>query len=194
MGIPQVPEQVRRAPTLALRAVFAGIGRILMSADRPEAGSTQEAGSAAAEGAVAGRTAAESAAGSGLDQRQRAPRWHQGPGARAPAQPNSRWRSLDQTGNVRLLSASDDDDGDSPPAGNVDAGPMAAGPVPAAASMPVLPLAGYDSLSLASIRARLRGLDVSQLKVLLDYEATNAERPEVLGMFERRIEKLESGG
>jgi hypothetical protein len=57
-----------------------------------------------------------------------------------------------------------------------------------------LPLASYDSLSLASVRARLRGLDVGQLRILLDYEAMNAERPEVLGMFERRIAKLESGG
>jgi hypothetical protein len=58
---------------------------------------------------------------------------------------------------------------------------------------PVLPLPGYDDLSLASIRARLRGLTVAQLRVLLEYEARNAERPEILGMFERRIEKLETG-
>ena len=57
-----------------------------------------------------------------------------------------------------------------------------------------LPLPNYDELSLASIRARLRGLDVSQLRVLLDHEAANAERAEVLRMFERRIEKLEAGG
>ena len=43
MGIPQVPEQVRRAPILALRAVFAGIGRILLSADRAGAGSAEQA-------------------------------------------------------------------------------------------------------------------------------------------------------
>jgi hypothetical protein len=36
-------------------------------------------------------------------------------------------------------------------------------------------------------------LDVGQLRVLLDYEAANAERAEFLGMFERRIEKLEAG-
>jgi hypothetical protein len=105
MGIPQVPEHVRRAPALALRAVFAGIGRILLSADRPEA----------------------------------------------------------------LVPTP-----------------------PAQAGAPSLPLDNYDSLSLASIRARLRSLDSGQLKVLLDYEAVNAERPEVLGMLERRIEKLGS--
>jgi hypothetical protein len=56
-----------------------------------------------------------------------------------------------------------------------------------------LPLANYDDLTVASIRARLRGLDVSQLRVLVEYESKNAERPEVLGMFERRISKLEAG-
>jgi hypothetical protein len=30
--------------------------------------------------------------------------------------------------------------------------------------------------------------------MLLDYERANAERPDVLGMFERRISKLETGG
>jgi hypothetical protein len=30
--------------------------------------------------------------------------------------------------------------------------------------------------------------------VLVAYEVTHAERPDVLGMLERRIEKLETGG
>jgi hypothetical protein len=176
MGIPQVPEHVRRAPTMALRAVFAGIGRILMSADRT-----------ASAGPLQPPTS------DNLEQEQReqqelAARPHERSSTAPPAPPSSRWRSLDQTGNVRLLSAADVADDDLPP--------PAAGPVIAdrSASEPALPLANYESLSLASIRARLRGLDVPQLKVLLDYEARNAERPEVLGMFERRIEKLESGG
>jgi hypothetical protein len=167
MGIPQVPEQVRRAPTLALRAVFAGVGRILMSADRPETAiATPDRGT---EGDIDHRQP---------DQRR------QRSVSSPPAEPSSRWRSLDQTGNVRLLSAEDLDDDDFRPA----AAPAGIADATAA----TLPLAGYDSLSLASIRARLRGLDVVQLRVLLDYEATNAERPEVLGMFERRIAKLES--
>jgi hypothetical protein len=70
-------------------------------------------------------------------------------------------------------------------------------PPPPAAAKPLapeaaLPLPRYDDLPLASIRARLRGLSVSQLRILAEYEARNAERPEVLGMFERRIEKLEA--
>ena len=170
MSIPQVPEQARRAPILALRAVFAGIGRILLSADRAGAGS------AGAEPAGAQPAGAQAAAAA-LDQQRQAA---------------ERRRSLDHTGNVRLLPAAEK-------VGPADAPAVAASTAVVyamgeqAASTPALPLANYDELSLASIRARLRGLDVSQLKVLLDYEAANAERPEVLGMFERRIEKLESG-
>jgi hypothetical protein len=103
----------------------------------------------------------------------------QRPPATPPAAPPPRWRSLDQTGNVRLLTADNLDDGDA----NLQP-----------ASNGALPLPSYDTLSLASIRARLRGLDVAQLRTLVDYEATHAERPDVLGMLERRIEKLEASG
>ena len=61
-----------------------------------------------------------------------------------------------------------------------------AGPAP-------LPIANYDDLSLASLRARLRNLDSAQLHALLGYEQAHAARPAVLGMFERRISKLETG-
>jgi hypothetical protein len=202
MGIPQVPDQVRRAPATVLRAVFAGIGRILMSADRAAsagpaqaAGTVQSAGTAQSADTVQSAGTMQSAgtvqpatSDSLEQQQQRAAQRLERHGSVPPAPPNSRWRSLDETGNVRLLSAADE--------AYDDPAPAAAEPEIAAtkASEPALPLANYDSLSLASIRARLRGLDVGQLKVLLDYEARNAERPELLGMFERRIEKLESGG
>jgi hypothetical protein len=225
MSIPQVPEQVRRAPLLALRAVFAGIGRILLSAERTDAG-----GAAAPQAG-----GADSPGGPGLEQRQlaarreaqgqlaarqeRAARGRQRSRTAVAPEPISRWRSLDQTGNVRLLSADDNQDSDDvlPVAAGSAAAAVTPAPAPAvtpapapavtpapasavtpaaadAASGPALPLASYDTLTLASIRARLRGLDVPRLKILLDYEVTHAERPEVLGMFERRIEKLESGG
>ena len=153
MSNPQITGRTRPGPTEALRAVFSGIGRILMAADKG----------------------------------QRAP------ASQAAAQ-QPRWRSLDETGNVRLLTAEDLGDGhpdvrpEPPP---TPAPPGAAASPPAAEN---LPLASYDTLSLASIRARLRNLDVAQLRTLVDYEATHAERPDVLGMLERRIEKLENGG
>jgi hypothetical protein len=135
VGIPNVPAQVRRAPFLALRTVFAGIGRIVMSAERPDCAVTDPAG----------RQAAASAA---LPQ-----------------------QALPSVRPVRAL-------------------PQQA--LPSGRPAPALPMANYDSLSLPSIRARLRGLDAGQLKVLLDYEARNAERPEILRMYERRIDKIES--
>ncbi len=46
---------------------------------------------------------------------------------------------------------------------------------------------------MASLRARLRNLDSSQVRALLDYEKANAGRSAVLTMFERRIAKLDSG-
>ena len=56
-----------------------------------------------------------------------------------------------------------------------------------------LPIAGYDGLSIASLRARLRGLDPDDLRVLADYEAAHANRVDVVTMFENRIIKLQSG-
>jgi hypothetical protein len=56
-----------------------------------------------------------------------------------------------------------------------------------------LPVPNYDGLSLPSLRARLRGLDVPQLRTLVDYERANAARADVITMFERRIEKLTAG-
>jgi hypothetical protein len=174
MGNPQITGPTRPGPTEALRAVFSGIGRILMAADRSQ------------------------------DQARAARRTSSAQPAQA-----SRFRSLDQTGNVRLLTAEDLDDdsgagrpapasaGAPPapaPAANGTTPPAAAnGTTAPAANGTVLPLPSYDTLSLASIRARLRTLDVAQLRILANYEATHAERPEVLGMLERRIEKLETG-
>ena len=183
MGIPQITDRKRMAPTEVLRAVFTGIGRILMTADRPQA----TADSIAEEAAYSNGQRPAAADRS----RRRRP---------APAATGPRWRSLDETGNVRLLSADDLDDGfaatrPAPAAAPAPAPVPAPAPAPITAPVPAaLPLPGYDDLSLASIRARLRGLDTEQLRVLVSYEATHAERQDVLGMLERRIEKLEADG
>lgn len=189
MGFPQISDRVRMAPMQALRAVFAGIGRILLTADRPEGRTT-----------TADRRGSTVSAGHPASWPQ-----HAGPASQAAA----RWRDLDKTGNVRLLTAEDmaiefgidrqvavttgtAHDAtvhELKDAISTDLSAAASAPAPAAE----LPLAGYDDLSLPSIRARLRGLDVSQLRILADYERTHAERADVLGMFERRIDKLEAG-
>jgi hypothetical protein len=56
-----------------------------------------------------------------------------------------------------------------------------------------LPLANYDDLSIASLRARLRNLSADQLGTLIEYEKSHAARADVITMFERRIVKLAEG-
>ena len=68
------------------------------------------------------------------------------------------------------------------------AAPEAPAREPAAADLPV---PGYDELSVASLRARLRTLDATQVRDLLGYERAHASRANVVTMFERRITKLE---
>jgi hypothetical protein len=52
----------------------------------------------------------------------------------------------------------------------------------------------YSELSIASLRARLRGLDISQVRELISYERSHEDRANVIAMFERRITKLEEAG
>jgi hypothetical protein len=72
--------------------------------------------------------------------------------------------------------------------------PAAAPPAPSsAAAAQAAPIPGYDDLSVASLRARLRGLDAAGVQALLDYEKANARRDDVITMFERRLSKIENG-
>jgi len=106
-------------------------------------------------------------------------------------------RNFDKTSNVRVIG----DEADSPavsaaaePAAAPE--PAAAAPEPAApaaeSAAAAAPLPNYDELSVASLRARLRNLDVAQVRQLAEYERAHAARADVLTMFERRIAKLEA--
>ena len=244
---PQVTERVKEAPAQALRAVFSGIGQVLLVADR-----------------IKNRVTEPPRAEPGVP-----PRTSSGPGPGAPAKSETRWRSLDETGNVRLLSEEDApapvaeaageprpaedvattekvevaediapaevaeeaevaediapievaeeielaevaevaeeieeaevaeaevSAGETPPAAEEAPATAEKAPAPAPASdLAALPVPNYDELTVASLRARLRNLDSSQVRALLDHEKANAGRPAVLTMFERRIAKLDSG-
>jgi hypothetical protein len=129
----------------------------------------------------------------------------------APQRPP--WRSLDTTGNVRLLTseelaeaakATPAKPGPGGPATSIPvkaspatARPAAATPAPPTPAPPTpappTPIPGYGDLSLASLRARLRSLSVYQLTQLVDYEKSHANRAEVVTLFERRIIKLGTG-
>jgi hypothetical protein len=98
-----------------------------------------------------------------------------------PPKPQST-RDFDKTGNVRLLG---NEQGSSP----LSAAQPASRPADSG-----LPLPNYDELSLASLRARLRNLDIAQLRQLADYELAHSARVDVITMFERRIAKLEAEG
>jgi len=63
--------------------------------------------------------------------------------------------------------------------------------VPEASS--ALPLANYDELSVASLRARLRNLTNDDLTQLMTYEMAHQNRPEVVKMFQNRLIKMTSG-
>ncbi len=73
------------------------------------------------------------------------------------------------------------------------AGPAKAGPAKAGPATEAPPLPGYDDMSLASLRARLRGLDATTIRAMLAYERASARREPVITMLERRLTKITSG-
>jgi hypothetical protein len=164
MRVPQVSERVKEAPAHALRAVFAGIGQVLLVADRmrnrPQ--DTKPAAPASSPGQSPAPTAAVPA-----------------PAAAAPV------------ADTRPEAA--DVPADQPPEPTQPPAPTEAPAASAASAAGALPLANYDELTVASLRARMRVLDPAQLRTLIDYERSHAGRADVVAMFERRITKIGSG-
>jgi hypothetical protein len=267
MPLPQVNDRIKEIPAQTLRAVFAGIGQMLLIADKLRARAAEQISSAGAahatkpadaagtgavpatEPADAARPADAASAAAAARPADEAPsRPPQAPdkparatrakGGARPAPPQRpRWRSLDETGNVRLLGEGDEElaseagvttgtdtapaaapaeptpaaSAASPPPAATSAPPASSAPAPppaptqpapatsataastSSADAAALPLANYDQLSLASLRARLRVLDAAQVSLLLDYEKAHESRPDVVTMFERRIAKLNEG-
>jgi hypothetical protein len=173
MRIPPPPERIKEAPAHALRAVFAGVGQVLLITERvrqraieqvhplltsvpaqdhaPDAPPPPPPGSAATAATPA---AATPAAATQAAATQAAATQAAAPAAAAAEVPE----------------------------------PRAGAPEAAAADLAV---PNYDELSIASLRARLRALDAAQVRGLLDYERAHASRANVITMFERRIVKLE---
>jgi hypothetical protein len=186
MRVPQVSERIKEAPAQALRGVFAGIGQVLLIADRLR--------NKTLPGQPVPQTRAPEPSQTRAEPAMPAAATPQAPPTRtAPTAPAGRvapsgerltkTRDLDKTGNVRLLRSE----------------PAGAGGTAAAADATVTageeagaPLPNYDELSIASLRARLRNLDVAQVRQLAKYEKAHAARPDVVTMFERRIAKLEA--
>jgi len=191
MRVPHVSERVKEAPAQALRGMFAGIGQLLLVTDKlrskkQAAEPPQPTGTAATEAPVAAPAAApapapaaeaeapvaaEAAAGAPEPKATRA-RPKARPKAETPAAKTA--RDPGAASNVRVLASEDT--------------------AATTAATTGLPLPNYDDLSVASLRARLRNLTAGQVSELVAYEKVNADRPEVVAMFERRIAKLEAEG
>lgn len=172
MRVPQVKE----APAQALRAMFAGIGQFLSITDKlrgkPAASPDPET---VVPPAAPPQTPAPSAAAETMVPETAAPETVAAEAA---------------GGHVRLLEP------DEAPAAAVAAEPAPAAVVvadPAPAPSSELPLANYDDLTIASLRARLRNLSADQLGQLIEYEKSHAGRADVITMFERRVAKLAEG-
>ncbi len=185
MRVPQVSERIKEAPAQALRGVFAGIGQLLLITDKlrhktPAFHSVPPARRPEPSETVTETTVTEPAAPR-EEAAAPAPAATPAPAAPAPAPAQTpQPRDFDKTGNVRLLHAEEDT---AAVVAEVPASePAQAGP----------PLANYDELSIASLRARLRNLDVTRLRELIEYERAHQARAEVILMFERRIAKLEA--
>ena len=175
MRVPQVSERIKEAPAQALRGVFAGIGQLLLVTDKIR--NKTPAGQQAPQTRAPEPSQTRADPATPAAPVPRAPSTLTAPTAPAgPVAPSAgrvtKTRDLDKTGNVRLLSGG------------------ANGSAVAAADPPPLP--NYDELSVPSLRARLRNLDVTQVRQLAEYERAHAARTEVLTMYERRIAKLEA--
>ncbi len=210
---------LKEMPVKVLRGLFSGIGQLLLAADRFRARETQHEGvnhdgqvgpPFGLDGERAGQqTETVDYVKSSARGRHRKPA-----GATTAGQSRSarkqhaadarKFRSLDATGNVRLLTP--DSPAESSSRTRAPSKSRTGTPSPSrtrtsstsrtrqkAPVAPDLPVPGYDGLSLPSLRARLRYLDANQLRTLLDYEKSASNRADVVTMFERRIAKIESG-
>jgi hypothetical protein len=173
MRVPQVNERVKEAPASALRAMFAGIGSLLGVSDKLRA---KQATAPAAEATAAPETTAAPEA-TAAPETTIAPEDTAAPETSAAPEDTA----APETTAVPESAITPED---------TAAPEDTATPEEALASEEALPVPNYDGQSIASLRARLRNLSADQLRVLIAYEKSHADRVDVISMFERRIAKL----
>lgn len=206
MRIPNVSERMKEAPAHALRAIFAGIGQALLVSDRmrrrlrgehapepvPHAAKvpvTKPATAKQASEVPVARPAAEAAEAKPVTE---APAAEQAVPA-APAAPPAERAAPAATAPAATAPAAEKA---AKPAmaktPDAKAAAKAAAPKPAAkpAGPARPPIPDYEKLSIPSLRARLRGLNMAQVQRLLDYEKAHARRSDVITMYERRLQRL----
>src|ERR1700722_14580193 len=112
MPLPQVNDRLKEIPAQALRTVFATIGQVLLAADRLRA---KAAGQLPGSGEAtvtrpADHTPTPASPPPAKPASPTSPARTAGPSAG-----NSRWRSLDKTGNVRVLDGGEEEDDEDVP-------------------------------------------------------------------------------
>jgi len=220
MRVPQVNDRVKEAPAVVLRAVFAGIGQLMSTADKirnspawgqaPAAPQSAAPGPAAPETAGPGTVPPEPVAAETASSESAAPEpvAAQTPVvasvADEPVVPETAVPETAVPETVAAARVAPEAAAPEPVAPEVKPeAPVSSGghvrllppdEVPtAAAPAGDLPVPNYDNLSVASLRARLRNLSADQISQLIDYEKSHAGRADVITMFERRIAKLAEG-
>jgi hypothetical protein len=137
MPLPQVNDRLKEIPAQALRTVFATIGQVLLVADRLRA---RVAGQPSGSGQATATRPADRAPAPAPPRPAKPVKPVKPARAAKPATPGaepSRWRSLDKTGNVRLLDGDEEqDDEDVPVVTQAVPEPAPAAPAPPAEYTP----------------------------------------------------------
>jgi hypothetical protein len=105
MPLPQVNDRLKEIPAQALRTLFATIGQLLLVADRLRARAAEQLSGNGEATHSAPAPQAPSTAPPATPVKPAAPRT-----APAPDAESARWRSLDKTGNVRVLAGDEEQD------------------------------------------------------------------------------------
>jgi hypothetical protein len=179
MRIPQTAERIKEAPAQALRAVFAGVGQVLLITERVRRRAA--GGDLGARPAASVSVVTRPAASVSVVTTETA-----GPAEATEVRPATAEAAAPAEAKAAEAKV---------PEAKVPEAKAAGGAAPApAGAASVLPVPHYSELSIASLRARMRGLDAGQVRELLDYERAHEDRENVVAMFERRIAKLEEAG
>ena len=234
MPIPQVNDRIKEAPVVVLRAVFAGIGQILLTADKVRARAAEQVwtpdrapaglpadrrapepprnGVTRTEPTVAGQpTVREATAGRSPVTAKTTPATKAAPAAK-PSRPAKAAPTTKAAPTAKAAPAAKAaPTAKAPPAAKTTraskTSPDTKAPRAAKAAKTVPaprageaepatqapPLPGYDDLSIASLRARLRVLDAPAIQAMLAYEKAHARREPVITMLERRLAKISAG-
>jgi cytoskeletal protein RodZ len=191
MSVPQIKE----GPASMLRAMFASFGSLMSVVDKVRAKPAAEAPADAEAPAAATAQAPEKTAA---------------PQSTAASETTAEAQTSSAAETVAAEPAAEPETPAAPQATvepqtiaepETSAAPAAVAVAPAAEpetsaafeASGALPLANYDDLSVASLRARLRNLSNDDLTLLMTYEKGHQNRPEVIKMFQNRLIKMTTG-